>query len=312
MSLLSPHQIATLTQRMNLFQPSGFNDELRRDLTEGAAFAAVDGENISEIDDGFRIRQTRNGGFLLQVAIADGSQVDYESEQLQGAMDAKASIYQGRRVVRSLLDKVVVQQLELRPGPEPRRALVVESRFDADAQPIATSDIFPAFVRVDSYSYSRFVANYLPRHGGKNSPIVQFEETFRNNRADLQPGLPVALGGSKQNVIYGNHLNQDCMVLTNLGVAGMAVEAEVPLLHRRFPTAASIWSSGKAVSTDKNLYIVGDHQTPDTGVPYARTTSPMHDGVSLANHILLGAYIAEEDPDILQVMAQEMHQQLTS
>jgi hypothetical protein len=306
MSLLSPHQLDVLTARLELFRPSGLNDALRQDLTAGEAFAAIDTRSPNEIDDAVRVRMRRGGGFIVQLAVADGSQIAHGSELVRDAMASKESIYRGKRCVESMLPDLVIRQLELSPARNPQRAMVVESQYDADAAPDGEAQVYPATVRVDAYRQAEFASKYL-RKEGPNAPVAQFVERFRATRDDLSYELPQALGGPQNNATYGSQLVQDYVVLANHGFTRYGQDRGIPLIHHSYPDVQSTWGMSKG-RLDPALYVLSGEHTGD--VAYARATSPLHEGVSLANHLLFGAHVAGAEADELARMASAMHGQL--
>jgi hypothetical protein len=277
MALLNTEQLNALALNMGLFQPSGQNDEHRIDLSGGAPFVSIDTCSPYEIDDAIRVKIRRNGGFILQVAIADGAQIPYPSKIATEALDTKASTYVNKRCLVSMLPELAIRQMELIPAHNPQRALVVESRFDSYGQAEDDVTVFPGTINVEAYRYSEFASRYLRYNGGPKAPIARFVETFRSTRDDLQYDLPVAHGGSKTNVQYGSEVTQDCMVLTNLGFTSYCRKQNIPALHRRFATVELAWGGPRI---DAAIHILNDEPAPEEGiVPYARATSPLHEGV---------------------------------
>lgn len=305
MSLLSPDQLDKLTMSMDLFRPSGLNDDLRVDLTEGDPFVAVDTRGPNEIDDAIRVKYSRQGGFLLQTAIADGSQLSASPDHVREALEMGESTYRGSRCITSMLPEVTIRQLELTPARSPQRALVIQSRFDANARPTADTEIYPATVRVETYRQAEFATHYLRGRGGANAPIARFSQALRDGRPDLNYDLPVALDGSKSNIMYGCEVAQDHMVLANHGITQAAMQRDIPLLYRRYPSVEATWGQGPG-TRDRTFYLLGVEAPAEAEIPYARATSPLHEGVSLANHLLFGAFMAGEPLDAIGEMAFDM------
>jgi hypothetical protein len=290
---------------MELFRPSGFNDGERQDLTKGSAFVAIDTRSPNEIDDAIRVRLRRGGGFIVQVAIADGSQIPVDSSLVQDAFGVKESTYRGKRCVSSMLPEVAIRQMELSPSRNPQRALVIESQYDSHAKPEGV-EVYPASVNVEAYRQAEFASRYM-RKEGSGAPIAQFVEAFRDTRDDLEYELPEALGGTLNNAVYGSRLVQDYMVLTNHAFTQHCRDRGIPILHRRYPTVEATWGKGDGTK-DHYLYLLSNQQGAE--VPYARATSPLHEGASLANHLLFGAHVAGAGPEELTDLAWSMQWQL--
>ncbi|HEU4914618.1 MAG TPA: RNB domain-containing ribonuclease [Candidatus Saccharimonadales bacterium] len=310
MGIFSREQLNVLTADLDLFRPSGLNDASRIDLTDGGPFVAIDTRSPYEIDDAIRVRRQRSGGFIVQAAIADGAQIPTDSDIVTAALKAKESTYRGKRCVNSMLPEVAIRQLELAPSRAPQRALVVETQFDRDALPKGDVSVYPATVKAEAFRQAEFATRYLRREGPR-APIAQFVEAFRSHRSDLQYELPEALGGTQSNVIFGGRLLQDYMVLTNHAFTQHSLQRSVPVLCRRYPDIPAIWGHGSAPS-DPSLRLLGENHTEGftPGIPYARATSPLHEGASLANHLLFGAYMADADQAELTELASRMQREL--
>jgi hypothetical protein len=305
MAILNREQLDALTERLELFSPSGLNDAKRRDLLDGAPFVAIDTRSPNEIDDAIRVRLKRGGGFIVQVAIADGAQIPARSRMTLDALRAGESVYRGKRCVASMLPLSAIRQLELSPNRNPQRALVVETQYDSDSAQTSI-DAYPATVNVEAYRQAEFASRYLRREGLR-APIAQFIETFRSTREDLEFEPPEALGGTVKNAVFGSRLVQDYMVLTNHAFTQHNHDLGVPLLHRQYPDVESTWGNGVGLQ-DASIHLLNGYAGPE--IPYARATSPLHEAPSLANHILFGAHVAGVDHAELTQLATEMQQQL--
>lgn len=305
MAILNREQLDALTERLELFSPSGLNDAKRHDLTEGAPFVAIDTRSPNEIDDAIRVRLKRGGGFIVQVAIADGAQIPARSRMTLDALRTGESVYRGKRCVTSMLPLSAIRQLELSPNRNPQRALVVETQYDSDAAQTGI-DAYPATVNVEAYRQAEFASRYLRREGLR-APIAQFVETFRSTREDLEFEPPEALGGAMKNAVFGSRLVQDYMVLANHAFTQYSHDLGVPLLHRQYPDIESTWGNGTGLQ-DTSIRLLNGYVGPE--VPYARATSPLHEAPSLANHILFGAHVAGVDHSELTQLASEMQEQL--
>ncbi len=314
MSFFNHDQLGALAKDLNLFQPSGMNDEHRIDLSGGAPFLAVDTRAPHEIDDAFRTRIRKGGGFLVQVAIVDGAQIPYGSDVATDAMRVKASTYRGKRCLESMLPEVAVRQLELSPALNPQRALVIESSYDRDAQPHGDARAFPAMVRVNTYRQAEFASKYLRQNGGMTTPVIRFVEALRQTRTGLDYSPPQALGGDTPNALYGSQVAQDYMILANHTLTQLGEERDIPLLHRRYPSVEATWGRGPAIAIDRTLHLLGrpTNNTVSGEIAYARVTSPLHEGASLANHILFGAHVAGVEASTLDEMAFEMSSMLNA
>jgi hypothetical protein len=304
MKLFSPDQLNTLTTEFGLFRPSGLNDQLRVDLTRGDDFVAVDCRGPKELDDGIRARRTKTGGYLVQVAIADGTQMPHDSPDVAEAMRKKKSSYAISAPV-SMLPQVCIQQLELSGKSRPQKALVYESKHDTDAQPIASPDIYPAWVNIKTYRYGEFSTRYL-RERSVRAPIIQFDRLSTEARGSSEYHLPVALGGLIGNADFAMRLVQNYMIQTNFGFATYARQGSLPMLCRLFSSVEAAWGIAQ---TDHTLYVMGADLPPE-GVPYARGSSPLRDAKSLANHLIVGRSLAGDSPDDILAMAQTFHAQL--
>lgn len=297
---IPPEMIARLSREFGGFEPSGLNDHCRQDLAAGPAFVAVD-TRPNEIDDAFRIRYTRGGGFLVQTAIADGSQIRPDSKEAAGAIAHGNSEFRGHRRVSDMLPDSVIGILELSPGTG-RRAMVIEDEYRPDGEQTRT-DVFPATITVERFGHAEFVAHYLRGNGGVRSPIVGFTRALRARQPYLHFDHPEALGGSQSNRQFANSVVQDVMVTANAGFTAQTV-GDVPLLGRVLPDESSLWGQHDTSRIQTGILL----EKPEYGVPYAHISSPLRRRLSLINHLLWGAFVAGADRQTLLTMATTMFQ----
>jgi exoribonuclease II len=125
-------------------------DPIRVDLT-GDPFYSIDPPGSAELDDAIRTSYTSDGNFKLEVAVADGGQIDPNSDHMNYALAFDVSYYD-RPFRRLLFGANVIRALELRNVLH-HRALVVSQEFDRKCDLVKEPEVMPAWVDTRSYTY---------------------------------------------------------------------------------------------------------------------------------------------------------------
>lgn len=278
------------------FQLSGTGDAVRRDLTD-LPFMAIDPPGAYEIDDALRVICHRSGAYTVQAAIADGSQLSDTRPLIDRAVHVGASHYQNAGQVEPMLPLPVVRKLELRTGIQ--KALIISQDFSAETEP-SDPEIFPGWVKVQRTTYHRFgmhcrVNSKSPGPGN----LVGFNRAYRLER---QLGYKEAhkLRSLTEMQKFSTKMVQTYMALANMAVAKWAIQADSPLIYRKFDTSDGLWQEQqdgsviplRAEYTPGPAPHYGFHRfTPDEGVPYTHATSPLRRAADLVNHLLIANHL---------------------
>lgn len=208
------------------FTPNGLNDKYRIDFSRGEPFLAVD-DNPHERDDAFRIRSLRDGGFCVQIAIADGSQLSDRTDIVNRALTRGDSTYHwpGKH---HMLPQSVRRQLELTASHERQRATIVESTFGDDGYVTGISFIYSAYISVREMSYAYLSRQYIRVNGGLDSPIPRFLTGIRQAH-QRPPVYPISLGGNRSNHAYSHEVIQTLMEHANDVVPTFMAAKGIPM-----------------------------------------------------------------------------------
>lgn len=261
----------------NNFEPTGMNDDIRLDLTD-QEFFAIDPSGSEEIDDAIRLRETDNGGFQLQVAIADVAQLDHESDHFERAVQKGRSIY-GQRTNDLMLDREVIRALELR-GDGEKRALVVSLGFDEENQPLETT-IEPAWVKVRNIYYKEKVDRFL----NKTLLLSEYNPAVQEGSRRLAKVALREMHGKSVKKFVGKS-----MALANIAVAGWVRERDVPVPFRIYDPDVPF------ISEDGTQFF--GHYSPDPqphaafAEVYGHYTSPLRRAPDAAGGMQISAKLA--------------------
>jgi ribonuclease R len=298
----TPEMIDVLTDQLDIFKPAGANDNQRVEMT-GRPFLAIDPGHASEIDDAIRVSRLRGGSFLVEVAIADGSQLNGQNEVIKQAIDMRSTSYDLPHRVPMLPAKVT-SVLNLQGYTS--RAIVVSRRYSKDLEPSETVTIQPASIKVDNTTYARFglhTKQTIQPH--KENPLIQFQRMYRqmNGRDYISPrNIENPEIGAK----FASKLVATYMVLANLAVANWAAQNQVPILYRNFdPTeyerrdqALGTYSTVSGVHTG-----IREAKRSDA---YTHATSPLRRAVDLVNHLQIGRYLGGSELAYSKTELQEL------
>ncbi len=285
----------------NVFAPTGLNDQARVNLIEQGPFLAIDPRNPHEIDDAIRVRRHKSGGFLVEVAIADGAQIDPNSQLLQTALKNRNNRYsENGEVTRSILPPSVVWTLELAEGIQ--RALVITKAFSRDGEPLDGVGLVPALVELQTTDYASFIRKYFERPiiDRDTPPIIALDRLIRNPGQRKQRELR-SLGGELKNKAYGERVVATYMIVANMAVASlMNEERSIPFIYRDFNADEEDLERGacrpmpvRAVYTTEPLGHSGivRGETP----LYTHVTSPLRRAADLIDHMQLGHKLAGKE-----------------
>lgn len=287
----SPEAFAT---NPPVFEPSKISNGDRVDLNDGLPFYAIDGPDAHEIDDAIQIIR-RKGGFLVQVAIADGLKLaEYNNSSfVEKAISKKHNKYYGDKVTKQILPTGISDALSLKTGEND--TLVIRQWFDNYGYTSRPTEIFPATAGIIRTTYEEF-----GRQSSKTGPLgayFDFYENFRdwNGLRKKSLGQIVAQKGPAS---LGISLVSSTMVLTNIAVANWADEQQLPIIYRQFSTneyadddiSPEINYAHYVANPFPHMGITGHKD----GVKYTHVTSPLRRTADLLNHLQIGHLLAKE------------------
>lgn len=290
--MVLPHETLKALSNISGFWPTEIDEHQRVDLTEGPPFLAIDGPNPHEVDDAIRIDRLRKGGFLVEIAIADGFKLDGEpnSSIVGNAVALRHSTYRGDSVIRQMLPTVVTKLVELRPGIND--ALVIRQKFNADGERQGDADVVESKVRVLPTRYRDFGVE-LRRDQGPDDPtnsFLRFYENFRRWR-----GLKERKIGDCDTTaeMYAKRIVATSMVVANIAVAEWAKANDLPIIFREFfPRELDEDTAfGRASYTTVPTPHFGLAGYAD-GIDYTHVTSPLRRASDLINHLQIGNFLA--------------------
>lgn len=288
-------QLDVLGHSIGIFRPPGFNDNIREDMCD-KSFLAVDSADPLEIDDAVRVSQLPGGKHLLQVAVADGSQLRASPDLVADAITLRWSAYRGKRPAahHAMLPPTVTHALELNEGTH--RALVISREYSADMEPSAEVRVTPATVSIQCMTYHALSVACLERRSlGHADQIIQFNRRYRQTHG-LHYHAPEVLAEDSRVTRYGERIIETAMVLANIATADWSIDAKVPLIYRNFDKETPVWDEsalelkvrGTYDETPQNhSYIARFSSTQKT--PYTQVTSPLRRSIDLVNHLQIGA-----------------------
>jgi hypothetical protein len=296
--MFTTEQLAML-KPSGVFSPSGLNDDLRFRF-EGQPFMAVDSFNAEEIDDAVRVvpnAQTR--GYLLEVGIADGSQLSQAPDLLDQAIEQGFNNYHpnpSRR--REVLSPTAVAQLELR-GEGWKRATVVRQAYDADCLPAYEAELVPAWIRVINLTQGQFAREVsgLAGIGVAKARIAELIENLPDQPQHQKPSTS-QFEHRFDALTYGSKVITTCMILANQAVAEWSKQNNIPILFRNYDPQSETAASENPVTQKATLSPqAGRHTSITAGADVAYTffTSPMRRAADLLTHCQIGHSIAGQE-----------------
>lgn len=289
---------------IGVFAPSGINDHERQDLSDGDPFLVVDDMYAAEADDGIRTK-ARRGGYLVEIAIADGAQLSQHPEIVAEAMRRKSSVYHPRYET-PMLPIAAIKQLELRSSRR-RRATVIRQSFDADGDPNSDIAVTPAYIQPKCITPAQLARKL---HGADPDllPLKRFADTQIGRNGTRQPaeidGLPVGAAAHKA----GSIVLQAYMVLGNRSMGSWVTERGIPHIRR-------VWDGTQLAHYQVNSGIHIGVNTEEASL-YAPFSSPLRRAVDLLLHLQVGKYLAGKhlpyDSDDLQQYVATLGPQLAT
>lgn len=292
----SPEQSGSVLNN-ECFRPSKINDPFRIDLIDGHRFIAIDAPGAHEIDDAIRIRRLR-GGFLMQVAIADGTKLAEESNRhiVEKAINKRENRYCRDKVTRRILPKAVSGQLSLQKGTND--ALVISQKFTDEGEKFGNTEIFPALVNIKRTTYQAFGQDCVRKYQNEiTNPYTDFYEIFRRTRNFRPKSIgniirERGIAGLSQRIVSAS------MILANISLAQWAQTNSVPILFREF-------SEDKEIDEDDYTPIHANYSpNPELhcgipgfndGVVYTHATSPLRRAADLVNHLQVAHALANNE-----------------
>lgn len=282
-----------VVENKNHFQPSGAGDHERRDLTD-LPFVAIDPPGAREVDDAIRVIRRPGGGFRLQAAIADGSQLSGETAVIDQAIQAGQTIYGSAESAKPMLPAAVVDELGLGQGV--KRALIISQDYSAKAEVLAQPEIFSGLVKVLRTTYPRYGMHCrATANGHRQEALMEFGQAYRWNRG-LSLRRPDNLRSLTDMKKFSSKLVQTCMAVSNMAVAEWAQQSGTPLIYRKFDVSDGLWTEqddGGVVplraeyTSTPALHHGFQRFTSEQGVLYTHATSPLRRAADLVNHLLI-------------------------
>lgn len=265
---------------LGVFHPSGLNDQLRADETH-TPFWAIDGDRPEELDDAVRVRRGRQGGFIVEVAMADGSQLSDSPETVQEAVAIGPSRYAPH--TPRMLPREVVGQLELAHS-KARRALVMRQAYDSDLQPVADVDFKPAIVIAKRIHFATLARKFA----ADSEHFAPLETVARENGVYTRTKEGMELNAYRATRI-GSKTVEFYMQLVNRSFPVWAFERGIPFLSRSFQQEDSNLAHFTS-STEGHDGIV-----PGRRIPYTQVTSQLRRPGDLINGLNTGTFFAGHD-----------------
>lgn len=234
-------------------------DKTRHDLRDVACLT-VDPADARDYDDAVGIRATDDGGFELDVHIADVSHyVQWDSHVDIEARRRTCSVYLVDRVIPMLPERLCNDLCSLRPN-EDRLAMTVRMRLDAKGA-LRAAEAYPSVIRsrarlsyddVDALLENRMSAGKLPCEEQEQEMaanmlrqldrLARLRQAVRQARGAIDfetreakvmlddDGHPV--GVSVRERTRATSLIEEAMLLANESVASMLAERDVPTAYR--------------------------------------------------------------------------------
>ena len=268
---------------LRLDVPAALADKARRDLRDVACLT-VDPADARDFDDAVGVRATNDGGFELDVHIADVSHyVAWDSHVDIEARHRTCSVYLVDRVIPMLPERLCNDLCSLRPN-EDRLAMTVRMRLDAKGA-VRSTEAYPSVIRsrarlsyddVDALLDGRMPADRLPcdeqvREAAANmlrqlDQVARLRQTIRHARGAIDfetreakvllddDGRPVGVSVRERTRATG--LIEEAMLLANECVASMLAERDVRTAYRvhEQPSPEDL---AECVATLQELGIVG-------------------------------------------------------
>lgn len=270
-------------------------------------FIAVDDYGVHERDDAIRALRTKDGGFVVQAAIADCGAITKVHHVVPLAIAARTNEYRGPKLTKSILPERIVKQFELGRGPS--QAIIISQRFDPYANPLSDPDIFPANITTTKMHYDSFgdhcMREITPGYDQK-SAFVEFTRLYRANRGLRMKTIslesnPQALKEHSSRVVA------TFMVIANIAVAKWAEANNLPVIYRHFPQNYSPKMEDENHKEGDPIYARYTHDPKNLhfglsghpeGSTYTHSSSPLRRGADAFNHAQFHLFWQSEQHDI--------------
>ncbi len=207
------------------FEPTGELDGMRRDMTASRPFYAIDPPGAAEIDDAVRITPLDdNNAFRIEVAVADGTQIDPSGECFRHALKVGHSVYFDSTDVENqlMLDRDVLRAVSL--GGAACRATVLSQVYDYNARKQGELQVQPAWVDVKNVEYSEPDPGYIQMVLDSRRAIHSLERAVF--------GRKQGAGGFWRHSNSGEKLVATSMAWSNQAMAGWFIKHNVPVMLR--------------------------------------------------------------------------------
>jgi exoribonuclease R len=257
---------------------------------EPERYLAIDPFNPHEIDDAILVRKDSAGGFIVKLAMPDGSLIP--PELFDQAILKKKSSYRGDGGVRTLLPyDLSVGALSLRDMTK-KPAVVATMKVDQRTG-IELVDLSKRAVTARQTTYYRLENKALAMDpNAQNWSLLRAVNAYRESMQlpALQPG------GAR---IMSHFIVEHFAVAFNLQLPLLAAEHNVPLIHRNYSGEAPneitdlLAEESRGRSRRRAFFSTSGHgHAGFGGRPYARGTTPLAHADDMTNHQQIPALLS--------------------
>lgn len=292
-----PEQFEQLSRQLGLFVPSDHRDIGRVDRTQ-REYLMVDPPETRMPEDAFYfVGDEEMVG--LSFAVADASQLYNNEDAVADALRKGKARYAPDGYVSNWMidDPRIRSGASFALNVERHRALVVDQTYSHGGSE-RSLDVLDAWVRPRATTTDRYVKDYIECRKRRAEPVVKFINALQR-REEKQEVLPAFAGGSLADEQYAKLVVKISSAEANRGLNAYAARHELPLIGSIHSRPANVFTSQCDTNDRPRIYGL-DFRETDGQFFHASFTAPLRRPNSLANHLILDAFLRGESPDVIQ------------
>ena len=265
----------------------------------------IDGRESRDLDDGMWAEKMKNGWYMLQVSIADPSEV---IEPL-GIIDTEAmkkttSIYLNTHTIHMLPPKLSTDLVSLNHN-KTRLSLTIQLEFDENMD-VVTSDIFESkFYNKKRFDYESFSSQFQNRYSDFYDQLDLLYEITKKLYAKRMEKWAVDFDESDRRIGWfeakkaiASLIVQEAAIAANISSSIYVIKNKIEGIHRnhmpeyrwkKMPTKTSDWERALyGIEMNYHRWLAEEH--------YTHFTSPIRRLADLILHRQIKSHLRDDEP----------------